>query len=165
LNAQSLRVIGQELVTLGVDAFNLAKRDNHYTVWIEDTKFKKSVTEDRRLAARIIRRFLRDDLPAASLVPEVMHFGSQQILWKDVERQLQRSGVQETADLNEMSLLMRALGDFLDRNGADNFNLFWSKNSARVVFGEREEKFNLLNLYNMGTRMYLKRSNRRSLRR
>lgn len=165
LNAQSLRVIGQELATLGVDSFNLAKRGGNYTVWIENTKFKQAVAEDSTFAKRLMRTFLGDDPPAAPEIPDVMHFASPQVLWKDVERQFHRKASHETADLNELSLLLRALGDFLDRNRADDFNLFWSKNSAKVVFGDREENFNFLNLYNMGTRMYLKRSSRRPLQR
>jgi hypothetical protein len=83
-----------------------------------------------------------------------------QILWKDVARQLNRHASHGVADLNELSLLLRALGDFLDRNQAEDFAVFWSTNAVKVVFDSREENFNLVNLYNMGTRMYLKRSNR-----
>jgi hypothetical protein len=163
-NAQSLRVIGQELAALGVDAFNLARRDDDYSVWIANSKSAKVSTEEKTLTKEIIRMISGEDYSAPPEIPSAIHFAGLQILWRDVARQLNRKPSQEVADLNELSLLLRALGDFLDKNRADDFVIFWSKNSVKVVFGDREEDFNLLNLYNMGTRMYLKRSSRRSPR-
>jgi hypothetical protein len=159
-NAQSLRVIGQELAEFGVDVFNLARRDDEYTVWIDNRKFQP-VVKEKTLTERIMEKILGGDESALPEVPpDSMRFPSLQILWKDVARQLNRHASHGVADLNELSLLLRALGDFLDRNQAEDFAVFWSTHAVKVVFDSREENFNLVNLYNMGTRMYLKRSNR-----
>jgi len=160
-NAQSLRVIGQDLAALGVDAFNLERSGDEYTVWIEDRESDQVLTGEKTFTRKIIRMILGDDNPARE-IPNPMRFASSQILWTDVARRFDRKGSQELTDLNELSLLLRVLGDFLDKNQADDFTIFWSKNSVKVVFAKREENFTLLHLYDVGTGMYLKRANRRT---
>jgi len=141
-NAQSLRVIGQDLAALGVDAFNLGRSGDEYTVWIEDRESDKVLTGEKTFTRKIIRMILGNDNSARE-IPKPMRFASPQILWTDVARRFNRKGSQELTDLNELSLLLRVLGDFLDKNQADDFIIFWSKNSVKVVFGKREENFTL----------------------
>ncbi|MGH7830529.1 MAG: hypothetical protein ACREP8_10170 [Candidatus Binatia bacterium] len=162
-NAQSLRVIGQDLAALGVDAFNLGRRGDEYTVWIEGREPNNVLTREKRFARKIIRMILGDDNSARE-VPKSMRFASSQILWTDIARRFNRKPSRELTDLNELSLLLRVVGDFLDKNQADDFIIFWSKNWVKVVFGNRQENFTLLNLYDIGTGMYLKRANRRTSR-
>jgi len=59
-------------------------------------------------------------------------------------------------------LLLRVLGHHLDKKAADDFMISWSTKWVKVVYGDREETFTLLDLYNHGTSMYLRRSNRHS---
>ncbi len=56
--------------------------------------------------------------------------------------------------------MLRAVGDYLDDNESDDFVIFWERNLVKVLFGQRERNFNLINLYDRGTGLYLKRSNR-----
>jgi len=155
-NAKALRVIGQDLAALDVNAFNLGRRGDDYTVWIEGRESDRSFSP-KKLFGRIFAG--REGF--AKETPNPMHFSTSQIVWTDVARSLSRKGVQRVTDLNELSLLLRALGDFLDKNHADDFIAFWSRDSVKVVFDNREQNFTFLNLYDVGTHMYLKRSNRR----
>ena len=160
-NAQSLRVIGQDLAALGVETFNLGRKGDEYTVWIEDRKSDKRLGQENTLTKKIIRMILGDNNSTGE-IPNPMRFASSQILWTDVARRFSRKAAQEITDLHELSLLLRVLGDFLDKNQADDFIIFWSKNLVKVVFDKQEQHFSLLNLYDVGTHMYLKRANRRA---
>lgn len=160
-NAQSLRVIGQELAELGVSAFNLARRDDEYTVWIDNKQTPREATRDKSAGEKSRKKLFGNEPSTARSVSDSLHFAEAQILWADVARQFNRKDSQEIADLNELSLLLRALGSFLDKNEADDFIVFWSSQWIKVVFDNREENFSALDLYNIGTHMYLKRSSRR----
>jgi hypothetical protein len=133
--AQSLRVIGQDLDALGIHAFDLRKKGHDYTVWAEGNGSDKKLTE-------------------------VMHFATPQILWTHVARALKRETSRGVTDLHHLSLLLRVLGHHLDKKAADDFMISWSTKWVKVVYGDREETFTLLDLYNHGTSMYLRRSNR-----
>jgi hypothetical protein len=135
--AQSLRVIGQDLDALSIHAFDLRKKGHDYTVWAERNGSDKKLTE-------------------------VIHFATSQILWTHVARALKRETSRGVTDLYHLSLLLRVLGHHLDNKAADDFMISWSPKWVRVVYGDREDTFTLLDLYNHGTSMYLRRSNRHS---
>ena len=133
--AQSLRVIGQDLDALGIHAFDLRKKGHDYTVWAERNGSDKKLTE-------------------------VIHFATSQILWTHVARALKRKTSGGVTDPHNLSFLLRVLGHHLDNNAVDDFMISWSPKWVKVVYGDREETFTLLDLYNYGTSMYLRRSNR-----
>ena len=159
-NAQSLRVIGQDLASLGIDVFNLGRKREEYTVWIEADKSDKMPRRERTLTGKIVPIALEGNTPVKE-IPNPMRFRSSQLLWADVARRFNRTALKEITDLNELSLLLRVLGNFLDKHQVDDFIIFWSKERAKVVFDNREQNFTMLNLYDVGTHMYLKRANRR----
>ena len=156
-NAKALRVIGQDLASFGVVEFNLGRRGDNYTVRFEDrTPIQKSDSSIRRTMRSLLgtKEFARP-------VSKTLHFFTSELIWTDVARRFNRKGTQEITDLCELSLMLRALGDFLDDYESDDFVIFWEKNLVKVLFGQRERNFNLVNLYDRGTSLYLKRSNRR----
>ena len=159
-NAQSLRVIGQDLAALGIDVFNLGRKRDEYTVWIEETKSVKMLIWEKTFTGKIVPVTLGSNTSAKE-IPNPMRFKSSQLLWADVARRFNRTALKEITDLNELSLLLRVLGNFLDKHQTDDFIIFWSKELVKVVFDNREQNFTMLNLYDVGTHMYLKRANRR----
>jgi hypothetical protein len=88
-----------------------------------------------------------------------IQFSTCNVLWAYVARVMSRRTLNGLTDLNELSLLLRGLDDFLDRKQSDDFIIFWSRNTVKVVYDRKEENFTLVDLYNFGTSMYLKRSN------
>ena len=156
-NAKALRVIGQDLASLGVVEFNVGRRGDTYTVRFEDRTPSENPDSS-------IRRTIRSRLGAkgsARPVTKTLHFFTSELIWTDAARSFNRKGTQEITDLCELSLMLRALGDFLDDHESDDFVILWERNLVKVLFGQRERNFNLVNLYDRGTSLYLKRSNRR----
>jgi hypothetical protein len=84
-------------------------------------------------------------------------------MWADVARSVSRSDVRTKTDFEELSLLLRALGDFLDDHGADEFWVSWHRDHIMVRFDDKEKKFRPLNLYDRGTHMYLRRVERQRM--
>jgi hypothetical protein len=54
------------------------------------------------------------------------------------------------------------LGDYLDRNSADDFAISLSKYSTKIRYGGKEQIFTAQNLYDLGILMYLRHSKRAS---
>ena len=159
-HAQSLRAIGQDLAALGVHIFNLGKMGNEYTVWAEHKELAPPPTEGKSLLKRVTQKVLE---PADSTTqrPNPIHFAASDITGADNEQRLKRTSSAGTPDLIHLSVLMRVLGDYLDKKEADDFAIFWFGNSVKVVYSKKEETFTLDNLYDIGVHMYLRRSNRR----
>ena len=156
-NAQSLRVIGQDLTAGGINVFNLGRRNDEYTLWLEGRESGKQMTEQNmsRITQAILRRehFARE-------ISEPIHFSNSEIFWAHIARGIRRRTSHGAADLHELSFLLRVLGHYLDKKAADDFMIFWSTNSVKVVYGNNEDNFTMLNLYDLGKSMYLTRSNR-----
>jgi hypothetical protein len=133
-NAQSLRVIGQALDALRVNAFDLRKKGHDYTIWVETQDSDKKLTGE-------------------------IHFATSQILWTHVARAVKRKTSDGVTDPHNLSFLLRVLGHHLDNNAVDDFMIFWSTKWVKVVYGKKEANFTLPNLYEFGTGMYLKRPN------
>ena len=143
-NSRALRVIGQDLTSFGVADFSLGRRGDDYTVGFDDKPDSIGQT---------IRSL-------AGPCSKTLHFITRELIWTDAARSFKRKGTEEITDLCELSLMLRALGDYLDEHGSDNFIILWERNLVKVLFGERERNFMLINLYDRGTGLYLKRSNR-----
>jgi hypothetical protein len=133
-NAQSLRIIGQALDPLGINAFDLRKSGDDYTIWVKRKDSEKK--------------------PA-----EAIHFATSQILWTHVARALKRKTSDGVTDPHNLSFLLRVLGHHLDNKAVDDFMISWSTKWVKVMYGKKEENFILPNLYEFGTGMYLKRPN------
>lgn len=159
--AQSLRVIGQDLDALGVHIFNLGKRGDEYTVWAEGREPDTRPTDERSFLNKITQKSL-EPADSATAKPNPIHFSASDLLWADTERRLKRKTSDDTSDLLHLSILMRVVGDYLDKKAAYDFAIFWFRNSVKVVYGNEEESFTLENLYDIGVHMYLKRSSRRA---
>jgi hypothetical protein len=52
-NAESLRVIGQDLNALGINVFNLGKKNDEYTLWVEERKSGKQLSGQKALFKKI----------------------------------------------------------------------------------------------------------------
>lgn len=160
-NAQCLRVIGQDLNALGINAFNLGRRNDEYTLWVEGRESGKQLTEQKTSFKGITQAILRPDYLAREISGPI-HFSMSEIFWAHIARGIRRRTSHGVTDLHELSLLLRVLGHHLDKKAADDFLIFWSTNSVKVVCGNNEDNFTVLNLYDLGTSMYLTRANRRS---
>jgi hypothetical protein len=153
-NAESLRVIGQDLNALGINVFNLGKKNDEYTLWVEERKSGKQLSGQKALFKKITQTI---SAPAGE-ISKPIHFSSSEILWAHVAQGIKRKASDGVTNLHDLSILLRVLGDHLDKKSADDFIIFWSANWVKVVYGNKEENFTLLNLYEVGGNMYLKRS-------
>ncbi len=154
--AQSLRVIGQDLDALGVHIFNLRKSGDEYTVWVERKAPAMGSIENKRFLKKITQQFFATT-NSISTETNPIRFVTEDILRADTERRLNRNGSESTLDLIHLSVLMRVLGDYLDKKAADDFAIFWLGNSVKVVYGNKEESFRFDNLYDISVHMYLRR--------
>ena len=64
-------------------------------------------------------------------------------------------------DPYKLSTLLRVLGDYLDRKGADQFAIEFDSASLTVKYDQKSENLRIDTLYDLGVHMYLRRSNRR----
>ena len=155
--AQSLRVIGQDLEGLGVKAFALARHADEYIVRLDwdgpDARLREK-TLVKRIAGKLHRT---EDSQVAPL-----RFTTAQIISSDIERSLRRGESTGVPDSANLSLILRVLGNFLDERGAADFAISWSGDGARVNYDRKAESFTTENLYDLGVRMYLRRSDRAS---
>jgi hypothetical protein len=157
-NAQSLRVIGQDLDALGINAFHLGKRNSDYTLWVEEAKSGQQPSKQKPLFNKITQAILaRSDSSSEASRP--IHLSSAEILWAHVAQGIKRKASDGVTDHN-LSLLLRVLGDHLDQRAADDFIIFWSTDWVKVVYGNKEENFTLRNLHEVDANMHLKRTAR-----
>ena len=154
-NAQSLRVIGQDLNSLGVREFNLGKKNGEYTLWVEETRFLKPLLERKPLLKKIGQVLSTAEDAAADSKP--IHISNSEILWAHVAQGIRRKAP-DGATAHDLSLLLRVLGEHLDERAIDDFIIFWSANWVKVIYGHREENFTLLSLSEVESSMHLKRS-------
>lgn len=156
-NARALRVIGQNLAALGANHFELGKSGDEYSVAFntrEPARARKSFLSRFFGVSDGVRR------TATRLVSKTLRFSVTELMWADVARSVSRSEARTKTDFEELSLLLRALGDFLDDQGADEFWVSWDRHLITVRFGDQQKEFRPLNLYDRGTHMYLRRAER-----
>ena len=152
-NATALRVIGQELAALGVAEFSVERRADNYTVRFEDKTHSKKPDSLIRGAFRslsVTKEFARP-------VSRTLHFFISELIWKNAARSFNRKGAEEITGVCELSLMLRVVGNYLDDKESDDFVIFWERNMVKVLFGQREQNFSLVNLYEMGAGLYLKK--------
>ena len=151
-NAQSLRVIGQYLRGLSIDAFELDKIGDEYVVWIDRNQSNgKSST-----ATGFSKNIQKMDLEDEKIAPRI-HLHGSEIFRLDIERRLRRAQAGGMPDVRSLSLSMRVLGQYLDSKGADDFTISWSTDSVKIRFLQQEQSFSPSNLYGLTMCMYLRR--------
>jgi hypothetical protein len=158
--AQSLRVIGQDLEGLEAHAFELAKLNDEYIVAL-DHGGVRGEARNRTILKRIGRKIHGIDDAQTS---NRLRFTQAGLFWTDSQRRLQRGAASGVPDAGKLSLALRVLGNFLDERGAVDFAISWSADSKRVSYDGKVESFTTDNLYDLGVRMYLRRSSRGSAR-
>jgi hypothetical protein len=157
--AQSLRVIGQDLDAFGVDGFELEKWANDYIVWPKKSEFTRTLSAEEGLLSKIIRKILGHDDPEKE-IPTRLYFRPADLVWADIQRELNRKASTGPSDRRDLSFVLRVLGDYLDRKNARQFTISWSRTSITIRYDQKEETFTPDNLYDLGIHMYLKRSTR-----
>ena len=157
--SQSLRVIGQELESLGVDAFELDKLADEYVVQMDGNGPAGKVSNNAP-PKRTAKKFHGGDSP----IPNPLRFSTEQIIRSDIERAVRRAEASGMPNSGNLSLILRVLGNFLDERGADNFTICCSSDGVNVNYDRKLERFTTDNLYDLGVHMYLKRSGRVSAR-
>jgi hypothetical protein len=157
--AQSLRVIGQALETLRINAFALEKKGDKYVVHDWEPSFLKSLADEVWGTGD----FGSMPLPTQKSGNVLIYTNS------DAERletqgRLRRGSKGNPATYT-ISSGLRSVGDYLDKKRAVAFDIWWSIESVRLRFetaagGPKETNFTLHNLQDLAVGMYLKRSNR-----
>jgi hypothetical protein len=157
-NSQSLRVIGQQLAGLGINAFELDKKGDEYTVRMDRGE------STGRLREKTFPKSIFEKTPRASdtarAIPDHLSFSTSQIIWSDTENRLRRGQTNAMPDANDLSTLLRVLGDYLDRRAAGDFAISCDIGVVTVSYDQKKESFRIENLYDLGVHMYLRRSNR-----
>jgi len=157
--AQSLRVIGQALETLRINAFTLEKDGDKYVVRDWETSFLKGVADE----VWRTQDFGLMPLPQEKSENLLIYARSDA---ERLEKQgRSRRGSNENPDTHTISSGLRLVGDYLDQKGAATFNIRWSIESVRVRFeaasgGPKETSFTMQNLKDLSVVMFLRRSRR-----
>lgn len=159
-HSQALRVIGQDLVSISCDSFDLRTIGDDYVVIWYGSKPALSIPSGKAFLNQLLgNRFRRAKAqPRAS---NRLYFSRSEILSANLERQAKRR-VGSPTDVRDLSFVLRVLGDYLDQKLAGEFSISWSPHLIRVQHHGKEELFTRDNVYDFGISMYLKRSRRRS---
>jgi len=157
--AQSLRVIGQALQALHIEVFRLEKNDDEYIVRLGRSRSAGKLLWEADFVKSIAEKLLGPS--------DLVRYASSDIDRLEAKGHLGRGGLNSVPDTQNLSLALRALGDYLDQKRARDFLISWSEHSVRVKYVTvrqdlKEEDFTLDNLYDRGVHMYLRRSNRQS---
>ena len=158
--AQALRVIGQNLIPLGIDSFELAKWGDDYIVW-EHGGFARDQSAKQTFFKKVTRKIVGHADSEREVLNRI-YFSNVEIFNSDIEQQAKRRISDSPSDLRDLSFVLRVLGGYLDRKAAREFTISWSMNSIKLRYDQKEENFTLQNLYDFGISMYLKRSDRRT---
>jgi len=156
--AQSLRVIGQALEPLQVDRFELEKSSDEYVVWMHRNDSADKPARGQGFIDKLVKKVWGPD--SAGAISNLVKFPSSEIHRLDNEGRLRRRRLSAMPDTHSLSLGLRALGGYLDREGAADFAISWTAQSITVSYKQKQESFTLANLYDLGIHMYLRRSSR-----
>jgi len=158
-NAQSLRVIGQQLAGLGFNSLEVKKTGDDYVLRVHrGVAIGKSRTD---ASPHSVSQASRGSAESTTQNPNPIHLRPAQILQADNDHRSQRHQPTAMPDPYKLSTLLRVLGDYLDRKGADQFAIEFDSAALTVKYDQKSENFRLDTLYDLGVRMYLRRSNRR----
>ena len=157
-NAQSLRVIGQQLADFFIDSFEVEKNRDEYFIWLH--RGEGNGTSRAKAFLNSLSQNIRQSPDTTDQNPTPMRLQHAQILHADNENRLRRLQPTEMPDPHRLSTLLRVLGDYLDRKGADEFAIVYDRAALTVRYGQKSESLRVDDLYDLGVHMYLRRSNR-----
>lgn len=157
--SQALRVIGQNLMPLGADGFELVKSGDDYVVRMRQAESAGAVSAKKTFFDKIIEKIVVGNADADKKTPERIAFSSMDILTSDIEQQAKRR-TGSPMDVRDLSFVLRVLGNYLDRKAAREFTISLDPDSIKVRYDQKEERFTSQDLYDLGIRMYLRRSGR-----
>ena len=163
-HAKSLRAIGQYLVTLPIQAFEIEKTGNDYVVrtaslsptaqWI----FKESPNEVSDSPTRTKKPSSND---------RSMRYETLDIVRLDAQgrKKRRKHSFSQTRGAKTLSQLLRTVGEHLDRIEVSAFTVSWSTDSVSVDYqraegGREREDFTLKQVRELGLHMQLHRSGR-----
>jgi hypothetical protein len=159
-HSQALRVIGQNLVSISCDSFDLITAGDDYIVTRHDFHPPRSIPSSKTFLNQwLIKTFRRPK--DEQKVPTRLRFRRSEILISNFQRQAERR-IGSPTDVRDLSFVLRVLGDYLDKKLVREFSISWSPLLITVQYNGKEELFTRDNVYDFGISMYLKRSNRRS---
>ena len=161
--AESLRVIGQALETLRISAFALTKDDDKFIVRNWEPSFLMNIANE-------VWGFSNSGQTAFTNAKsrDLLVYDS-----SDTERLetigRTRRGSQEVEESCRISSGLRVVGDYLDKQRAVAFNIWWSTESVTLKYKTaagtpKETNFTVQNLQDLGVGMYLRRSSRRRVK-
>jgi len=157
--SQALRVIGQNLMPLGADRFELVKSGDDYVVRMRQAESPGAVSAKKTFFNKIIEKIVVGNADPDRKTPERISFSSMDILTSDIEQQAKRrSG--SPRDVRDLAFVLRVLGNYLDRKAAREFTISVDPDSIKVRYDQKEERFTTQDLYDFGIQMYLRRSGR-----
>ena len=114
-------MIGQNLMALGTDRFDLVKSGDDYVVLIRQVESSGTVPAKKTFLNKIIEKIVGSADPDKK-TPERISFSSMDILTSDIEQQAKRrSG--SPRDVRDLSFVLRVLGNYLDRKAAREFTI------------------------------------------
>jgi hypothetical protein len=156
-----LRVIGQDLEPLGVNAFELAKLGDDFSVSINHSASHQVSSAKATVLDKLIQ-VISGRLDSPRETPHLKYFTSREILVADIERQSRRNISPSPSDFGKLSLELRGLGDYLDRKLPGDFTISWAPapDLIKVRYDQNSECFTLRDLFDFGIHMYMKRSDR-----
>ncbi len=154
--AQSLRVIGQHLDSIGINSFELEMKGHEYIV-----RLVHSGVVAKPSAEKGYFRSVAERLGAQRETRKTIHFAASDLAWLDLQAKSQRGSAGGMPDPGKLSLNLRVLGDHLDRNLAAHFAVIWAPETVKLRYGDKQESFTPGNLYDRAVHMYLRRSGRR----
>jgi len=156
--SQVLRVIGQNLMPLGVDGFELVKSGDDYVVRMRQAEIPEVLSAEKTFFNKLVGKIV-GKADAGKKTPERIYFSSMDILTSDIEQQAKRR-VGSPRDVRDLSFVLRVLGNYLDRKAAREFSISVDPDSIKVRYDQKEERFTIQDLYDFGIQMYLRRSGR-----
>jgi hypothetical protein len=159
-HSQALRVIGQDLVPISCDSFELSTVGDDYIVTWYGSETAPSIPSRKAFLNHLLRNRPRG-VKSQAKASNQLYFSRAEILLSDLERQAKRR-LGSPTDVRDLSFVLRVLGNHLDQKSARAFFIAWSPHLIRVQHNGKEEIFTPENVYDFGIRMYLKRSDRRS---
>jgi hypothetical protein len=157
-HSQALRVIGQRLAELGHHVFELKNTGDLYAVHVDPSSAMGQLANGST-ATHHSGQTANPDCHAESRL--ILEFTAVELRWCDDQNRLQRIRPAALPVVGNLSLMLRVLGDFIDRKAPDVFTISWSRYSVKLRYGDVERSFSDHNIYDLGIVMYLKRSDYR----
>ena len=156
--AQSLRVIGHALENLRINAFLLEKHTDKYIVRDWEPSFLRSIADE---VWGLADSYLRSPTEESSDLLAYDSADTERL--ETIARARRNSGM--ILGTYEISSGLRVVGDYLDKQSAVAFSVWWSNESVTVRYNRaagalKETCFTLQNLQDLKVAMYPRRSSR-----